>query len=165
MEKRRTSFLGSLIIIIIIVITIYLLTKQANTNYVTKIKNIDDKYLVNSAKLLPTNEQAYIVELKTLNNKQYTQPIIDFINLDLKAKKIHGLLELNKISNENCVSKELLLSLDSFLFYKQKTINEFDSQKDNSKLSKIYWNDYLDLLNSMNQLQNMKIELSKIKKC
>jgi len=165
MEKRRTSFLGSLIIIIIIVITIYLLTKQANTNYVTKIKNIDDKYLVNSAKLLPTNEQAYIVELKTLNNKQYTQPIIDFINLDLKAKKIHGLLELNKISNENCVSKELLLSLDSFLFYKQKTINEFDSQKDNSKLSKIYWNDYLDLLNSMNQFQNMKIELSKIKKC
>jgi len=165
MEKRRTSFLGSLIIIIIIVITIYLLTKQANTNYVTKIKNIDDKYLVNSAKLLPTNEQAYIVELKTLNNKQYTQPIIDFINLDLKAKKIHGLLELNKISNENCVSKELLLSLDSFLFYKQKTINEFDSQKDNSKLSKIYWNDYLDLLNNMNQFQNMKIELSKIKKC
>jgi len=165
MEKRRTSFLGSLIIIIIIVITIYLLTKQVSTNYIIKIKNIDDKYLVNSAKLLPINEQAYLTELQTLNNKQYTQPIIDFINLDLKAKKIHKLLKLNKITNNNCVSKDLLLNVDTFLFYKNKTIQEFEAQKDNLKLNKIYWNDYLDLLNDMDQFQKLKIELSKIKKC
>lgn len=167
MEKRRTSFLGSLIIIIIIVITIYLLTKQVSTNYITKIKNIDDKYLVNSARLLPTNEQAYLTELKALNNKQYTQPIIDFIYLDLKAKETHKLLELNKITNNNCVSNDLLHSLGSFLFYKEKTTNEFELQKNNSKLNKIYWNDYLDLLNNIDleQYQKLKIELNKLKKC
>ena len=165
MEKRKTSFLGSLIIVIIIIVTIYILTKQASVNYIMNIKNIDDKYMINSAKLLPFNEQQYITELKAINNNQHTQPIIDFVNLDLKGKKIQKQLKINQITNQNCVSKELSLNIDAFIFTKNKILQEFEEEKDNTKLNKIFWNDYITILNNTNEFEKLKIELNKVKKC
>jgi hypothetical protein len=147
------------------VIVIFLFLKQINTNNISKIQKINTKYLVDNINLLPINEQAYIAELNVLNEEQYTKPITDFVKLNIRAKQIYKLIQLNKIKNTNCISTTLLLKVNSIQLYKNNLLDLFNEQKNNTKLNKIYWNEYIDILTNLNQLQELQLELNKIEMC
>ena len=60
LERRKTSFLGEIIFIIILVIIVYLFLMQVKSTDLNKLEKINKKYGVTGEVLVPTNHLDYI---------------------------------------------------------------------------------------------------------
>jgi len=163
-ERTKTTFLGDLIFIIILVIAIYLAMNISENNQFKKIELINDKYQVNANNLIPVNQEEYIVELSNLNNTKYTAPIIDYIKLNNESIQLNKLVNWVALSDNNCVSKTLQLKVNVLTQKQDSLINTFESLNA-KKVKNIYWETYLSNLKNANDYKDMKIEILKKRIC
>ncbi len=163
-ERSKTSFLGDIIFIIILVIAIYLAMNILANNEFKKIELINEKYGVTQNNLLPANQAEYISELSALNNTKYTKPIIDYINLNEESIKLNNLVNYGVLTNEGCISKKLQLKVTVFTQKQDMLLTNFESINA-PKLEKIYWNQYISKLKNTNDYRDAKTEIIKKQIC
>ena len=163
-KERRTTFLGDMIFIIILVLVIYLSMTLLSGNQITKLSKINNIYGVSQDNLIPVNQDAYIADLSLLSDNLHTKPIIDYINLNKDSIKINKLVNYNLITNNDCISRTLYLQINSFV-QKQDTLLDTFENLDSTKLNKIYWSQYIDNLTNINEYRDLKIEIIKLEIC
>jgi len=163
-ERKKTTFLGDIIFIIILVVAIYLAMNIIENNKFKKIELINEKYGVTENSLIPINQEEYISELYALNNNKYTRPIIAYINLNDESIKLNNQINLNALSGKNCVSKNLQLKVSVFVQEQDTLINNFESIS-SRKVNKIYWHKYIINLKNANDYKDAKIEIQKKEIC
>jgi hypothetical protein len=163
-KERRTTFLGDMIFIIILVLVIYLSMTLLSGNQITKLSKINNIYGVSQDNLIPVNQDAYIADLSLLSDNLHTKPIIDYINLNKDSIKINKLVNYNLITNNNCISRTLYLQINSFV-QKQDTLLDTFEKLDSPKLNKIYWNQYIENLRDRDEYRDLKIEIIKLEIC
>lgn len=163
-KERRTTFLGDMIFIIILVLAIYLSLNLLSGNQIIKLSKINETYGVSQDNLIPNNQDAYIADLSLLSDNVHTKPIIDYINLNKDSIKINKLVNYNLITNNNCISRTLYLQINSFV-QKQDTLLDTFEKLDSPKLNKIYWSQYIDNLTNRDDYRNLKTEVIKLEIC
>jgi len=163
-KERRTTFLGDMIFIIILVLVIYLSMTLLSGNQITKLSKINEIYGVSQDNLIPVNQDAYIADLSLLSDNVHTKPIIDYINLNKDSIKINKLVNYNLITNNNCISRTLYLQINSFV-QKQDTLLDTFEKLDSTKLNKIYWSQYIDNLTNRDEYRDLKTEVIKLEIC
>ena len=162
--EKRTTFLGDMVFIIILVLAIYLSMNLLSGNQITKLSKINNTFGVSQNNLIPINQDAYIAELSLLSDNTHTQPIIDYINLNKDSIKINRLVNNNILANNTCISRTLYLEINSFV-QKQDTLLDTFDKLNSSKLNKIYWNQYIDNLTNLNEYRDLKTEIIKHEVC
>jgi len=163
-KERKTTFLGDMIFIVILVVAIYFAMTLLSGNQITKMSKINDSFDVTQDNLIPENQSAYIADLTLLSDATHTKPIIDYINLNKDSIKINRLVNYNLISNERCISKTLYLEINSFV-QKQDALQDTFEKLNSQKLNKIYWNQYTDNLTTRNEYRNLRTESMKLEIC
>jgi len=163
-KERRTTFLGDMIFIIILVLAIYFAMTLLSGNQITKISKVNDSFEVTKDSLIPSNQNAYISDLSLLSDKTHTQPIIDYINLNKDSIKINRLVNYNVLNNQGCISRTLYLEVNSFV-QKQDTLQDTFEKLRSPKLNKIHWDQYLENLSNYNEYRELRTECLKLDIC
>ncbi len=165
MEKRKISFLGDLLIIIVIVFFVFLFLNQIKQSNIEKIVIINDKYGLSKQILVPANPNDYTTELFKISEKTITTKFIEFVNLTQDVSTIERLLKRANIVREDCVSRDLKLKINAANITINKLTNDFQmlNSKKFIKLNIESYNLYLkDLKKTYSQY---KIELAQIDVC
>lgn len=165
LERRKTSFLGEIIFIIILVIIVYLFLMQVKSTDLNKLEKINKKYGVTGEVLVPTNHLDYIAELNELKTKEYTTPIINYVILANDAKEITDSINLTILNDRNCISNKLHLKINLIVTKQKNVLNLFTKEENNKHFEKIYWDKYIEKLRSTTEFQDIKNELNAISVC
>lgn len=163
MNEKKISFIGDLLIIIVIVLALYFAINIIHINEVKKIEKINQKYNVSKENLIPKNKENYIHDLERIN-KTYAKPIIEYIYLDDNAKRINRMVNNNVLSGNDCVSSKLYLEVNYFTQVQENLLDKFENLY-SKKLERIYWDKYISNLKENNDYKYLKTEITKLKIC
>ncbi len=164
-HRKKTSFLGDLIFIIILVVAVFIFLRQMSTNEITQIERINKEFGVNGSTLVPDNTYEYIAQLNSAKSKDFANTLIEYSKLDLEAKEINKLVALTVTNNNNCISKNFKSKVNAFILKQNRITKLFDKQKNNKKLNRLNWNNYIDNLKNTKEYSNLKIELLSLPFC
>ena len=153
--KNKISFLGDILIIIVLLIFAFIIYNGFVNEEINKINSANTKHLVYNQKLIPDDKVDYLEELKSIDNK-YTETIISFIELQEDTHKFSRKIEYD-IAIEKCVKEKRITELNIIKNRKQKILNNFEDLK-NNKVEIIYWSSYINVLKNYD-LDQIKIYL------
>jgi hypothetical protein len=156
MRRERVSFLGDLIIIIIIVLFAFLFLNQFKQNNINEIKTINEKYGVTSQILVPTNQNEYVMELSNVKEKEITNNLIEFIKFNQELNFIENSIKRGTVVKEDCISRDLKLRINSVTIKINGLIKNFEEI--NSKK-----NEPLNISQYITFLKNVKEKYMKYK--
>jgi hypothetical protein len=154
--KKKISFLGDVIIIIVLFIFAYFIYNGFANAEIKEINEINNKHLIYTQRLIPTQKISYIEELKSLDS-QYTKPIIKFIELQEDTKRLDDKIKYD-FSINNCIKEKRITELNIINNRKSELLQEFKDLY-NSRLDSIYWNSYIEVLNNYN-IDKIKIDIN-----
>jgi hypothetical protein len=146
MKRKKMSFMGDLIVIILISIFVYLAYIVIAPNPFVEIENIYEEYNVSENNLVPENSLEYVTSLNAINN-EIALPIIDFIYIDIEQTKLQRNINQNLFLD--CITNDLYRSFENFIAKKEQSLRRFKETKTN-KHENIYWNEYIDILENNN---------------
>ncbi len=158
MKREKISFLGDLIIIIVIVLFAFLFLNQLKQNNINEIKSINEKYGVTKQVLVPDTsfQNEYILELTNVKEKEITENLIAFIKLNQEIVFIENSIRRGTVVREDCISRDLKLRINSVNIKVNGLIKNF--QEINSKK-----NEQLNISQYINFLRNIKEKYNKYK--
>jgi len=165
LERKKTSFLGEIIFIIILVIIVYLFLMQVKTTDLNKLEKLNKDFGVNGDVLVPEDYMGYLARLNEINTKEYTIPIQNYIMLAIDAKEITDTINLTILNNKDCISKKLYLKINLIATKQKNVLNLFTKEENNKHFEKIYWDKYIEKLRSTTEFQDLKNEISTISVC
>jgi hypothetical protein len=158
--KRKTSFLGDVLILVFLLGIIYLIYTGITYNKISEIKFINYKYGLYPENLVSENYMDYISELGELKLKKYTPQIINY-NL-LYKDSINLKYQINSEIKNGCISNKLLTKIRIYNNSKKELSNEFKAiypyQKD------LYWSQYISALDNT-ESNKLEIKLKKLPIC
>lgn len=161
-KRKPIRVLGILIILIITVVLIYLLIMYISNYNITKIAKLNDKYLISETDLIPDDYGSYISDLKKIGNK-YTGTIIEYVYLYQDAKKIDRAVNYAIIENQ-CITRITIAKIDTQIQDRDELLEKLKAMQD-KKLEKIYWNEYIDILENRYAIDALKTRVSEIPFC
>ena len=164
MQYKKTSFLGEIIFIIVLVLFVYLFMNQVKTSDIKTIQKINNKYGITKNNLVPNNHLDYIAELNNINS-QYSKPIINFVNFIVDTRDIPEAINLTILNEKKCISKKLRLKIITAPLNQKEAIHQFESIKKNKQLNKINWDSYIQTLKLNTQLTEIKTEALDVPVC
>lgn len=162
--KRNSSFIGDLIVVILIVLALFLVLNQINTKKIEKIQKINQEFNIKKDNLLSKNQEKYITNLEKINLEKITNPIIEYNNIVKRARDINRSLNLSILQNKKCIKKDLSLEINSYLIDKKRLLEEFKNQ-DSKKLDKIYWDKYIESLRETTSIQEISNAIKTMPVC
>lgn len=160
--RKPIRVLGMVIILIITVVLIYLLIMYISNYNITKIAKLNDKYLISETDLIPDDYGSYISDLKKIGNK-YTGTIIEYVYLYQDAKKIDRAVNYAIIENQ-CITRITIAKIDTQIQDRDELLEKLKAMQD-KKLEKIYWNEYIDILENRYAIDALKTRVSEIPFC
>lgn len=161
-KRKPIRVLGILIILIITVVLIYLLIMYISNYNITKIAKLNDKYMISETDLIPDDYGSYISDLKKIGNK-YTGTIIEYVYLYQDAKKIDRAVNYAIIENQ-CITRITIAKIDTQIQDRDELLEKLKAMQD-KKLEKIYWNEYIDILENRYAIDALKTRVSEIPFC
>lgn len=161
-KRKPIRVLGMVIILIITVVLIYLLIMYISNYNITKIAKLNDKYLISETDLIPDDYGSYISDLKKIGNK-YTGAIIEYVYLYQDAKKIDRAVNYAIIENQ-CITRITIAKIDTQIQDRDELLEKLKAMQD-KKLEKIYWNEYIDILENRYAIDALKTRVSEIPFC
>ncbi len=160
--RKPIRVLGMVIILIITVVLIYLLIMYISNYNITKIAKLNDKYMISETDLIPDDYGSYISDLKKIGNK-YTGTIIEYVYLYQDAKKIDRAVNYAIIENQ-CITRITIAKIDTQIQDRDELLEKLKAMQD-KKLEKIYWNEYIDILENRYAIDALKTRVSEIPFC
>lgn len=158
--KKKPSLLGEIIIIVIISIFVYLAYVTITPNPFLQVEEIYKEYSVSKENLIPNNPLEYTTSLKAINN-EVTSPIVDFIYLEIEQEKLQRVINQNLLLD--CITADLYRSFEAFINQKTFTLKRFKDTK-SIKHEKIYWNEYIDVLEHKN-IEDVFERIKQLQRC
>lgn len=165
MEKRKISFLGDLLIIIVVFIFVVLFLNQMNLNNVKKIEQINQKHGISKQILVANDISSYIADLSLIEEKEITEPLIEFNKLSLEISEIEKSLYRASVVREECISRDLKIKINS-AFLKIETLEKTFKEKDSKKYASLYFEDYSFYLSNLKKIYfKYKVDIENIPVC
>lgn len=162
---KKISFLGEIIIILVIFAFVLLFVRQGNTNSIKNIQHINDKFNVQPPMLVAIDTKGYIAELSFVELKDVTQPIIEFNKLADDSAKIEEQIYRASVAREDCITRELKLNILSTYTTIEKLEKKF-IELNVKKYYKLNIKDYLNFLKNIKKTYtSYKSEIEKIPVC
>jgi len=165
MERRKVSFLGDLVIIIVIVFFVFLFLNQIKQNNIDKIVTVNEKYGVSKQIIVPSNPNNYTLELSKISEKNITDKFIEFVNLTQEVSSIERLIQRASFLKEGCVSRDLKLKINATDLKINKLISDFQIIN-TKKLEKLNIDSYITYLDELKKTYSQyKTEIAQIDMC
>lgn len=161
-KRKEKSFLGHMVVLVLTALVVFLFINLITNYQINQIIKINNKHFVSPNILVPENNQEYKLELKDLNDKKYTTPIIKYIDYMLEAKKIERHIEYSYLET-NCVTRTTLSKIEMQVQNKELLLDSF-LEIQSKKLNKLNWNDYIESLYDYN-IENIREKAKRLEIC
>ncbi|MDD3178642.1 MAG: hypothetical protein PHR26_03935 [Candidatus ainarchaeum sp.] len=159
---KKNSFIGELLIIIVIIIFICIITQQIKINDLKQIQKINKNYNISENKLYSEDNIEYIALLSESKNKTAAEAIIEYIKFIESNKELEKIYKLNLSYGNGCISKEYLLKTETIYLKKNKVLALFKEEEDNKEYIKyIFWDKYIYDLETNYDFLLLKSEIKK----
>ncbi len=160
MYNKKTSFVGDLIIIFIILLFVYFAYMIITPATISQIQEINKDYGVTEETLVPTNKNEYVTALLSIN-KEEALPIISFVQLDIEKEKLQKNIYQNLLLD--CISADLYRKFDRYITNKNNLLTKFKNTS-TKKHSYIYWDEYIKRLEN-NNVDDVYLRINQLERC
>ena len=148
-KRRKISFLGDLVIILIIVLFVFLFLRQLKQNNINEIAKINEEFGLSETVLVPGDKNQYVLKLSAVNDKEITPVLTEFIKLNQDVESVERLIFRASVVREECISRDLKFKINSINFKIDKQISDFENLKGYDKLN---------IESYLSFLRNLKVE-------
>jgi len=164
MRKQKISFLGELLIIIIIVLFVYLFLNQTKQTQINQIDLINQKYGISNQILMPGDHAGYISEISNVS-EEITDDLINFVKLNQEISEIERMVFRASVVREDCASRELKLKINSINQNIDKLTRDFE-EKNIKKYQKLNIPSYVKYLKTIKSKYFLyKTDIDKLATC
>lgn len=163
-KRKPIRTLGMLIILILAIALVYFFIIYVSNYNINRISKINNKHFISEISLIPSaDSEAYIRDLKALGTEKYTEPIIEYVSLYQESKRIDRAVNYAIIESK-CITRTTVAKIDTQIQNKDLLLEKLKTGY-NTKLDKIYWNTYIDVLENRYQIEELKTKVLEIPFC
>jgi len=163
--QKKVSFIGDLLIGVVIIVFIYLFIVRMQSNTLSQIIDINKKYNITENHLFPDDLDSYISDMSKANNQDVATPIIDIMKLRQDSERINETIRYAIATGNQCAPESLKTRINAFLAKQEIIKKQFEEKRSDKKLENIQWNSYLNILEETKDYQTAQIELETLPTC
>lgn len=152
--RKHSTFIGHIIVLILAIAIFYFFMNYISNYQINTISKINSKYGVTENSLIPSNYSSYATELEKTNFDKYSKPLIDYVYFYKDAKKIDRYYKYAVFENQ-CITRITITKIEMQIQERDRLLEEF-KKVDSIKLSKIFWNRYIDILENKYEIDELR---------